>query len=60
MASIERVISHHEKKLDLKKKEQAIESLSGSPGTLINQARLRAQLIILAEQIPKELMSNKT
>lgn len=60
MAFIERVISHHEKKLDLEKKEQAIEALTGTPGMLINQTRLRAKLIILADQIPKEVMANKT
>ena len=60
MASIERVISHHEKKLDLEKKEQAIEALTGIPGMLINQTKLRAQLIILADKIPKEVMANET
>jgi len=36
MASIERVISSHEKRLEQERKEQSIEALIGKQGALIN------------------------
>jgi hypothetical protein len=60
MASIERVISSEQKRLDHEKKEQAIEALTGKPGKLINQAKILAQLLTLIPKNAEWKMADKT
>jgi len=60
MASIERVISSEQRRLDHERKEQAIEMLTGKPGLMINQAKLFAQLLTLIPKNAELKMADKT
>jgi hypothetical protein len=60
MASIERVISSEQRRLDHERKEQAIEALTGKPGLMINQVKLFAQLLTLIPKNAELKMADKT